>query len=162
MGCVGGSLLYFIKGKTWLSYPIKFLKNFQLLNGEFRCLECPSKTEDILGLLSCEKQSSFVGRKFWSLGRHVLFNRMHANLLQVKRRWQKRCSSRIYYWWSTSYQRRRGSSFQAGNDRWIYSYDHRNSRQCHGCYHVKKTNGVLAGNDETRASSHETNGTTRR
>lgn len=162
MGCVGGSLLYFIKGNCCPSERFWCLNLIKIINGQFRCVECSKETKNILRFLSREKQSSTTRRKLRFVGRHVFVHRVHADLLQTEGWWEERSSSWFHHRRTIGNQRWCGCSIQASNDRRCNSNDHRDCGRSYVSDNGEEADGVLVRDDEVRACSYETNGVERR
>ena len=111
IGCAGGTLFYFLKGK-WDQTP--FYDTFSSL---FRPFQRPKRTENHKRIVPREKQSALPRRQFRSVGWHVLKYGLSLNQLQTKRWPIERDHGRFRNRWSSGDQRWHLCSFQV-SDSW--------------------------------------------
>ena len=80
IGCAGGTLFYFLKGKQQDQTP--FYDTFIVL---FRPFQRAERTTNHQWTMPCEEQSALPRRQFRSVGWHVLQYGLSLNQLQTKR-----------------------------------------------------------------------------
>lgn len=118
IGCLGGSLFYFLKGK--------FPKPPNLI---WRDVQRPETSAHLQWALPCPEQSTLSWWELRPLGRHLLDHRVLVNTLQTERRPVQRDNRRLCHRRCTFDPRRCFDSLQASNDWWRDSSDHRGSSE---------------------------------